>query len=115
MGKPMEIEVTSDKQNPMLKRREISFKVEHGERGSTPSRAEIRKAVATATKSDENIVFIKKFETRTGSQTALGTANIYDNFEQAKLIEPEYVIKRNVPSEKEKEKEGTAATEEKKE
>jgi small subunit ribosomal protein S24e len=111
----MEVEVTSEKQNPMLKRREISFKVEHAERGSTPSRAEIRKAVATATKSDENIVFIKKFETRTGTQTAHGTANIYESLEQAKLIEPEYVIKRNIPSEKKKEKEGAEIKEEKKE
>jgi small subunit ribosomal protein S24e len=110
----MEVEVTSEKQNPMLKRREISFKVEHGERGSTPSRAEIRKAVAAATKSDESIVFIKKFETRTGTQTAHGTANIYDSVEHAKLIEPEYVIVRNVPSEKGKEKEAAKTTEEKK-
>jgi small subunit ribosomal protein S24e len=111
----MEVKVTSEKQNPMLKRKEISFNVEHGEKGSTPSRAEIRKAVATATKSDESIVFIKKFETGTGTQTARGTANIYDSFEQAKLIEPEYVIKRNIPSQKEKEKEGAGAKEEKKE
>jgi small subunit ribosomal protein S24e len=106
----MKVEVTSEKQNPMLKRKEISFKVEHGETGRTPSRAEIRKAIATATKASESVVFIKKFETRTGTQTAQGTANIYDTAEQAKLIEPEYVIKRNVPAEKAKE-----ATEEKKE
>ena len=109
----MEVEVTSEKENPMLKRKEIGFKVEHGEKGSTPSRTEIRKAVATATKSDESIVFIKKFETMTGTQTAHGTANIYDSLEQAKLIEPEYVIKRNVPSEKVKET--TKPAEEKKE
>jgi small subunit ribosomal protein S24e len=110
----MEVEVTSEKQNPMLKRKEISFKVEHGEKGSTPSRAEIRKAVAAAIKSDESIVFIEKFETGTGTQTAHGTANIYDSVEQAKLIEPEYVIKRNIPSEKGKQKEGTKTKEEKK-
>jgi small subunit ribosomal protein S24e len=97
----MNIEVISENQNPMLKRKEISFKVEHSDRGSTPSRAEIRKALATATESDESIVFIKKFETGTGTQTAHGTANIYESFEQAKLIEPKYVIKRNIPSEKE--------------
>jgi small subunit ribosomal protein S24e len=110
----MKVEVTSERQNPMLKRKEISFKVEHGEKGSTPSRAEIRKAVATATKSDESIVFIKKFETRTGTQTAHGTANIYDSVDQAKLIEPQYVIKRNIPPEKEK-KEDEKTAEEKKE
>jgi small subunit ribosomal protein S24e len=96
----MEVEVISQKQNPMLKRREISFKVEHERAGSTPTRAEIRKAVATATRADESVVFIKKFETRTGTQTAQGTANIYETVEQAKLIEPEYVIKRNIPAEK---------------
>jgi ribosomal protein S24E len=35
--------------------------------------------------------------------TAVGLANIYDSTEQAKLIEPHYIIKRNIPPEKPKE------------
>jgi small subunit ribosomal protein S24e len=99
----MEIKVLSEKQNPMLKRKEVSFQVEHEQTGTTPSRPEIRKAVASATKTDVNVVFVKKFETKTGTHTAFGTANIYVTIEQAKLIEPEYIVKRNIPDEKDKE------------
>lgn len=93
----MEVKITSEKKNPMLKRKEVSFTVEHADTGSTPSRKDIRKAVAVALKTDENIVFVRKFETKTGTHTAIGLANIYDSLEQAKLIEPEYIVKRNIP------------------
>jgi small subunit ribosomal protein S24e len=99
----MEVKVTSEKQNPMLKRKEVNFQLEHPQMGSTPSRAEVRKAVAAATKADESFVFVKRFETKTGTHTAFGIANIYDTIEQAKLIEPEYILKRNIPPEKAKE------------
>jgi small subunit ribosomal protein S24e len=111
----MEVKVTSEKQNPMLKRKEVSFQVEHGETGSTPTRVEVRKGVAVATKTNENLVFVKKFETKTGTLTAFGTANIYDTIEQAKLVEPEYIIKRNIPEEKPKEAEEAKGTKETKE
>ena len=114
----MEVKIVLEKQNLLLKRKEINFQVEHGETGSTPTRKEVRKGVATAAKTNENLVFVKKFETKTGTLTAFGTANIYDTVEQAKLIEPEYIIKRNIPEEKTKETEeakGTTETKEAKE
>jgi small subunit ribosomal protein S24e len=108
----MEIKVTSEKQNPMLRRKEISFQIEHGQAGSTPSRLEVRKAIAATIKTDENVVFVKKFATKTGTQTAYGIANIYDTIEQAKLIEPEYIIERNIPAEKTKEDKETKEAQE---
>jgi len=45
----------------------------------------------------------KKFVTKTGMQTATGFANVYESIEQAKLIEPEYIVNRNIPPEKPKE------------
>jgi len=99
----MEAKIIIQKDNPLLKRKEIQFQVEHDKTGSTPSRQEIRKAVAAALKANIDLVFIKKFETRTGMHTAVGLANLYDSTEQAKLIEPQYIIKRNIPPEKPKE------------
>ncbi len=99
----MEIKILSDNRNPMLKRREINFKIEHEQVGSTPSRKEVRMAVAVALKTDENVVFVKRFVTKTGTQTATGFANVYESIEQAKLIEPEYIVNRNIPPEKPKE------------
>jgi ribosomal protein S24E len=53
-----------------------------------------------ALKKDATLVFIKKMETKTGTRKAVGIANIYDSLEHAKLIEPEYIVKRNMPVEK---------------
>jgi small subunit ribosomal protein S24e len=101
----MEVKIIAEKQNPMLKRREVNFEIEHGQTGSTPARLEVRKAIAIALKLDENVVFVKKYETKTGTSTANGVAHIYDTIDQAKLIEPEYIVKRNMPPEKPKEEE----------
>jgi ribosomal protein S24E len=104
-GKLMEVKIVSEKENQLLKRKEVSFRVEHESDGSTPTRPEIRKAVASALKKNTDLVFIKKLETKTGTHSAIGFANIYDSAEQAKLIEPEYIVTRNVPPEKPKEEE----------
>ena len=101
----MKIKIVSEKKNPLLKRSEVLFQVEHSQTGSTPPRIEVRNAVANALKKDENLVFVKKLQTKTGSVIAVGLANVYDSLEQARLIEPDYVIKRNMPPEKPPEKE----------
>jgi len=101
----MEVKIVSEKSNPLLERREVQFRVIHDKTGVTPPRLEIKKAVANALKTDIDLVFVKKFETRTGTQEAVGAANVYDSVEKARLVEPEYVIKRNVPPEKPQEEE----------
>jgi small subunit ribosomal protein S24e len=95
----MEVKIVSEKENPLLKRRELYFQVEHSQTGSTPPRLDVRKAVATVLKKDVDLVFVKKLETKTGTHTAYGAANVYDSVEQARLIEPEYIVERNVPPE----------------
>jgi small subunit ribosomal protein S24e len=110
--KTMEIKIISKKENPLLKRKAISFQIEHVQT-KTPSRTEVRKAVAKILKTDMGLVYVKKFETKTGTSMAVGIANVYDSVEQAKFVEPEYIIKRNVSVEKPEEK--TAETEENKE
>ncbi len=99
----MRLKIASEKNNPLLKRREVYFTVEHDQTGNTPPRLEVRNAVADALKVDANLVFIKKLETKTGTRVAEGIANVYDSVEQAKLVEPKYIIKRNSPPEKPKE------------
>jgi small subunit ribosomal protein S24e len=101
----MDIKIISDKKNTLLKRREVYFQVEHTQTGSTPQRLEVRKALANMLKTDMDLVAVKKFETKTGTHFAIGIANVYDSIEQARHIEPEYIIKRNVPSEKPEEEE----------
>jgi len=93
----MKIRVTSKERNSLLKRTEVAFEVEHGETGGTPSRFDMRKRLAEALKAKLELVYVKRVETRTGANTALGEANVYESVEQAKLVEPEHIVTRNAP------------------
>ena len=99
----MEVKIVSAKENPLLKRKEVNFRVEHGPKGKTPPRLEVKKALAAELKISEELVFVEKMQTMTGTNTAVGVANAYETAEQAKLVEPEYIRKRNSPPEKPKE------------
>jgi len=96
----MEIKINQQQYNPLLKRREIAFTVEHRETKGTPSRLEIRRTLADVLKTNPEVVYVRRVETKAGTMTATGEANAYDSVEQAKLIEPKYIIERNTPKEK---------------
>lgn len=101
----MKGKVVSEEYNPLLKRKEVLFEIEHGQTAGTPSRLEVRETLAKLLKTNIDIVYIRKMETKTGTMITVGAANIYDCVEQAKLVEPKYIIVRNIPPEKpEKEK-----------
>ena len=93
----MEVKIISSKDNPLLKRKEVKFRVEHGPQGKTPGRLEVKKALAAELKLGDELVFVQSMKTLTGTSTAFGAANAYEKVEQAKLIEPEYIVKRNNP------------------
>ena len=101
----MEVKIVSTKKNALLKRKEVDFRVEQGPKGKTPPRLEVKKAIAAELKINEDLVFVKKMQTMTGTNTAVGVANAYETVEQAKFIEPEYIRKRNSPPEEPKEEE----------
>lgn len=107
----MKLKIISKQYNPLLKRQEVTFAVKHEQTGGTPPRLEVRKKLAEILKTDINLIYINKMETKTGTMTAVGTANAYDAIEQAKKIEPKHIIARNMPPEKPEEK---AAVEEEK-
>ena len=93
----MEVQIVSTKENPLLKRREVKFMIEHGPKSKTPGRLEVKKALAAELKIGEELVFVKEMRTKTGTGTAVGSANAYETAEQAKRVEPEYIVKRNSP------------------
>ena len=99
----MKLKIVSKKQNPLLKRKEVTFRIEHAQTGGTPTRVEVRKQLATLLKTDLKLVYVKKVETKTGTMVAIGEANVYESIEQAKLMEPKHIIARNaIPEEPEK-------------
>ncbi len=99
----MDIKIVASKENPLLKRKEVQFKIEHGPQSKTPGRLEVKKAIAVELKLGEERVFVKDMRTLTGTGTAVGHANVYESAAQAKLVEPDYIMKRNSPPEKPKE------------
>jgi small subunit ribosomal protein S24e len=100
----MEVKLVSTKENPLLKRKEVEFMVEQ-DVAKTPARLDVKKALAAKLKVNEEMVFVKKMQTMTGTHTTVGNATAYETIEQAKLIEPEYIRKRNSPPEEPKEEE----------
>ena len=108
----MKLKIVSKEQNPLMKRKEVTFSVEHAQTGGTPTRVEVRKQLATLLKTDLDLVYVKQLETKTGTMVAVGEANAYDSVEQAKLVEPEHIIARNaIPEEKPEEPEEAQAAE----
>jgi small subunit ribosomal protein S24e len=96
----MKVKIVSKDHNPLLKRKELTFRIEHDKNGGTPTRVEVRKQLATLLKTDLELVYIKHMETKTGTMFAIGEANAYESIEQANLIEPKHIVSRNVPPEK---------------
>jgi len=99
----MQVNIDSIKDNPLLKRKEIVFTITQGPKEKTPPRLEVRKAVAVEMKIGDDVVFIKRMRTKTGTNITVGEANVYQSVNQAKIVEPEYIRKRNSPPEKSKE------------
>jgi len=102
----MKIKITSQEHNPLLKREEIVFEVDHEEMRGTPSRLEVRKELASKLKKEPELVYVRRIETRTGTMTAVGEATAYNSKEQAEFVESEHIILRNTPPERPEEKEG---------
>lgn len=99
----MQIKIESTKNNPLLKRKEVGFTIIQGPKEKTPQRLEVKKALAIELKIGDDTVFVKKMHTKTGTNITVGLANVYQKVEQAALVEPGYIRKRNSPPEKPKE------------
>ncbi|MCW4023318.1 MAG: 30S ribosomal protein S24e [archaeon] len=96
----MKIDITSKQQNNLMKRQEVAFCVDHSDIGGTPARAEVSKQLASLLKAKRELVYITNMQTKTGTMTTIGCANVYDSVEQAKSLEPKHIIARNAVPEK---------------
>ncbi|MDH5438145.1 MAG: 30S ribosomal protein S24e [Candidatus Bathyarchaeota archaeon] len=96
----MKVKIVSQEYNPLLKRKEIVFEVEHAETGGTPPRLEVREKLASKLKTSLELVYVRRMETKTGTVIAVGEVNAYDSVEQAKFLEREHIVARNAPLEK---------------
>ena len=104
----MELKIIDEHKNILLKRKEVTFEVDHSQTKSTPSRVELRNKLAEMLKTKPELIYIKRVETKMGTMRATGKANAYDSLEQAKHVEPKYIIARNTPAAEKKEEKAEA-------
>jgi ribosomal protein S24E len=109
----MEIKVSNELYNPLLKRKEITLEIEHTGEG-TPQRFDIRKRMASKLNAKIENVFVVSLDTSTGLQRSTCALQVYDDSRAASSTVPEHVATRNLPpEERAKVKEAKAATPEK--
>lgn len=96
----MKLEIQEKKENPLIGRQEISFSVTDIK--ATPSRKEIREAIAAQTSSDEKNIIVDVLDTRFGTTDFKGEARVYENEEQLKKIELKPIVVRNFGKTEEK-------------
>ena len=107
----MEIVVDSRKENKLLEREEIHFRVKYD--GSTPARRKIKDALKGHLGVGGYIV-IQKIEPLFGMKEAKVYAKVYPSEAVARKIESDYVFKRGGSAKKEEAAEAKEAKEEEK-
>lgn len=90
----MKIEIKSEKKNPLLKRTEIYFTIDHaGE--TTPKRGAVLEELVKITKAKKDTIVLDNVESVFGKGVSEGYAKVYESKEIAQEIEPEFILKRN--------------------
>jgi small subunit ribosomal protein S24e len=97
----MEITITSDKQNALLNRKELGFKVAFS--GATPSRKMIHAKIAAMVNASKDLVVLDSLQNRFGIMQITGEARVYESKKELDTIELDYLIKRGMSAEEESE------------
>lgn len=103
----MEVRVESEKYNPLLKRREVYFKIRFSEK--TPTRKEVREKVAGLLNVELDRIVVDYIKTEFGKKEAKCYVKVYESPEDLKRIEEEHILFRNFPELKKKEEEKPAS------
>lgn len=99
----MKVEIVEKAENPLLKRTEIKFKVDHTG-APTPKRLEVQAQLAALLGISEELLVIGKLASTYGHQVASGIARAYSSREQLEELEPKHLLKRGLPKEAKPEK-----------
>jgi len=96
---PLGIEIYEEKENKLVNRFEIKFKLNNKGKG-TPNRMDFKKEIAAQKTVDEDLTIIRKLKTQFGTPLITGLAHIYKDKETLKFFEPFHIRVRNVEMEK---------------
>jgi len=97
----VDLKVKQDTYNPLFKRKEVSLEVEH-EGVGTPSRVDLRKAVAAKFNTKTENVYVIDIETNTGTENAECLVEVYEDAKMAEQTVPKHIKTRNLPLEERK-------------
>jgi len=90
----MEIEIQTKTNNPLLKRTEVHFTINH-DGGKTPKRELIRSELAEKLNTKKENVMINFMKSGFGSAYTVGYAKVYKSVKDAEAYEKKHVLKRN--------------------
>jgi small subunit ribosomal protein S24e len=95
----MDFEITSDKRNELLSRREVRFTLRYD--GATPSRMQIIGKICALLNVKDQQVALDSLKSRFGKMELTGEARIYDSEEGKKKTERAHLMARGMPKPKE--------------
>jgi len=101
----MQLEILQRKENPLLKRVEVTFKATH-KAEPTPTRDALRAFLAKELKATKDIVVVDYQASTFGRYETVGAAKVYKTKEEALAVERKHILVRNKliePEVKEKE------------
>jgi len=97
----MELEIVSKRENPLLKRTEVRFKVLHPKE-MTPARGALRDQLAKVLNATRDIVVVDFTRSEFGQSSSHGYAKVYKSKEDAEKVERKHILVRNGLREAEK-------------
>ena len=89
----MKLEITDAKENPLLDRKELEFRIEGR---TTPSRKEVKGLLASETKSNAELLVIDRMVQLSGQHVVVGQAKVYKTEEALKSTALAHKLKRGV-------------------
>ncbi|HSA38717.1 MAG TPA: 30S ribosomal protein S24e [Methanoregula sp.] len=95
----MDFEITSDKRNELLSRREVQFTLRY--EGATPSRMQIIGKLCALLNIKEQQITLDTLHSGFGKTEITGSARIYDSEESRNKTERPYLAARGMPKPKE--------------
>lgn len=90
----MEIELLEKKEQPLLARIEVSFRITHPKE-PTPKRDAVREGLAEQMKVKKSCVIVDNMKADFGKSETIGFAKIYKTDKEAKAIERKHILIRN--------------------
>jgi small subunit ribosomal protein S24e len=96
-----DIEIVQKRENVLLKRTEVTFRLTHSKE-KTPQRDAVRDKLAAHVGGKKEGIIVDFLRSKFGSPVTFGYAKVYESAEAAKKIEPPFLLIRHGLAEKKK-------------